>query len=308
MAMKMNRNPDTAWRRVAALVTVMLAAGCSVGVVSAPAIDLVLRPVASPAQVAAAPDPLPGQLPHSRVTYGEQDIRRAWLAGPTDRYRHGILGDRLEATQLVVETRDGARRQVELPQHRVFEDLEARIVDLTGNRKAEILIVEADLRLGARLAVYHLVAGRLERLMATPFIGTPHRWLNPLGTGDFDGDGRTDIALVKTPHIGGTLQLYRLRDSRLALFAEYPNVSTHSIGSRELGLGRVIHTAPRDYLLVPDQAQRTLLLLTWTPAGWQEPARLALPARLAAALVPVGPDRWRTRLDNGAAYEIRLIP
>jgi len=302
------KHPVIVRAKVAAVVAVLLAVWSSLWVVSAPAVDLAIHPVGSPARAPAAAKPLPGQLPHSRVTYGEGDIRRAWLAGPMDRYRHRILGDILEAAQLVVETADGKRRSVALPEHRVFEDLEARIVDLTGDLKAEILIVESDRRLGASLAVYHLVNGRLELLMVTPFLGTPNRWLNPLGTGDFDGDGRTDIALVATPHIGGILRLYQLRNSRLELFAEYPNVSTHAIGSRELGLGRVIHAEPRDYLLVPDQAHRNLLLLAWTPAGWQVPARLALPGRLATSLVPSGPNRWHTRLDNGTNYEILFIP
>jgi len=59
----------------------------------------------------------------------------------------------------------------------------------------------------------------------------PNRWLNPLGVGDFDGDGRLDIALVATPHIGGRLRLYRYQPGRLTLFAERSGVSTHRIGS-----------------------------------------------------------------------------
>ncbi len=44
-----------------------------------------------------------------------------------------------------------------------------------------------------------------------------------------------------------------ITNSNLSLFAEYPGISTHRMGSTELGLGRVASVKPRDQLLVPDQ-------------------------------------------------------
>ena len=181
----------------------------------------------------------PDQLPHSRVARGNRNIIAAWFAGPTDRYRHGVLGDELEASRLEVETDDGKQLHVDLPPARVFEDLEPRLADLTGDNNDELIVVESDTKSGASLTVYGIVTDRLVRVAATPFLGQPNRWLNPLGAGDFDGDGRPDIALVATPHIGGLLRLYRFKDGTLSLFAEYSGVSTHRIGSTELGLGRL---------------------------------------------------------------------
>ena len=45
---------------------------------------------------------------------GKHDIARAWLAEPTTRYDHGILGDAIEASSLVIERRDGTRHVVRL--------------------------------------------------------------------------------------------------------------------------------------------------------------------------------------------------
>ena len=57
---------------------------------------------------APAPAKLPqGALPDGQVATGQHDIARAWLAEPTDRYDHGVLGDKIEAGALVIETRDG---------------------------------------------------------------------------------------------------------------------------------------------------------------------------------------------------------
>lgn len=245
-------------------------------------------------------------LPHSEPTAGTQDIARAWLADPTGRYPHGVLGDRLEAGTLVAETRDGDELRFELPEHRVFEDLEVRLVDLDGDGRDEMLVVESDVELGAALAIFGIVDERIERLAATAFIGQRNRWLNPLGVGDFDGDGRLDVALVATPHIGGILRLYRFEAHQPTLFAEYRGVSTHAIGMAELGLGSVVRGAPRDRILIPEQALNAFQLLEWTPEGWQVLARTVIPGRMNSSLRAVGDDRWQFDLTDGRTLELEL--
>jgi hypothetical protein len=272
---------------------------------SVQAVELKIHESAS-AQIESPAPAQPNQLPHSRMTRGSRDIAKAWLAGPTGRYPHGVLGDRLEASMLVVETSAGKRLQTELPGTRVFEDLQARVIDLDGDGRDEILVVESDAARGASLAVYAVRNRRLSRIAATPFLGQPNRWLNPLGAGDFDGDGRLDIALVATPHIGGILRLYKYAPPRLEPFAEYPGVSTHEIGSTELGLGQVVKARPRDWLLVPDQARRAMLLLEWSPDGWRTIARADLHGRVASSLIPAGDSRWSLRLHDGRQIRIEL--
>ena len=45
------------------------------------------------------------------------------------------------------------------------------------------------------------------------------RWLNPVGVPDLDGEERAEIAAVITPHIGGTLKVYRRTTGYRGLFA-----------------------------------------------------------------------------------------
>jgi hypothetical protein len=272
---------------------------------TSPAAELKVRSIGPTPTVASASEK-PDQLPLSRVARGNRDIAVAWLAGPTNRYRHGVLGDDLEAKRLVVETRSGKRLQVDLPPRRVFEDLEPRLVDVDDNSRDEIMVVESDTKLGASLALYGIVDGQLKRIAATYFLGQPYRWLNPLGVGDFDGDGKLDIALVATPHIGGKLRLYRFKNSNLSLFAEYPGISTHRMGSTQLGLGRVVSASPRDQLLVPDQARRVLMLLEWSPNQWQLIARTQLPGRLGSSLTPTDDGGWRFHLEDGRHFVIQI--
>ena len=247
------------------------------------------------------------QLPLSRLAHGARDMSRAWFAGPTQRYQHGVLGDAIEASRLVVDTTSGKRIVVNLPPDRVFEDVEPRFVNLNGDQTDEILVIESHLQRGASLAVYDLVGDRLVQISSTPFLGIPYRWLNPVGVGDFDGDGSVDVALVATPHIGGILRLYRVDGAHLSLFAEYSGVSTHKIGSTELGLGQVISANPRDQLLLPNQTRRRLMLLEWTPQGWREHSHVELPGVLESSLIPVGLRQWRFQLNTGIYYEILVI-
>lgn len=261
---------------------------------------------ASPGEPLAAAEQRPDQLPGSRVARGDGDIAAAWLAGPTPRYDHAVLGDGLEAARLVVETRDGKTLVHALPASRVFEDLMPRLVDMDQDGDDEILVVETDSALGASLAVYGIAGERIVRRTATAFLGQSHRWLNPLGVGDFDGDGRLDIALVATPHIGGRLRLYRYTAPTLTRFAETGGVSTHAIGSRELGLGRVVPYPDRDRFLLPDQSHGSLLLLEWTPDGIRELARATLPSAIETSLELRGNDRWRFRSRDGRHWEVRV--
>ncbi len=296
---------QTRLHRFAAPLAAVVLAAAAVGPNSARCEELQISAAATTPMHADAIQ-MPDQLPHSRIAKGRRNIMAAWLAAPTDRYRHGVLGDELEASRLVAQTAGGRRVTVDLPTNRVFEDLEPRLVDIDANGKDEILVVESDMALGASLAVYGINDGRLAKTAATSFLGLPNRWLNPLGVGDFDGDGRMDIALVATPHIGGKLRLYAYQPDELVLFAEYFGVSTHRIGSTQLGLGQVVPAAPRDRLLLPDQSRQVLMLLEWQSDGWCNITQVRLPVALASSLQPVGADRWQLRLEDGRAYDLWL--
>ncbi|MSQ70451.1 MAG: hypothetical protein EXR27_04035 [Betaproteobacteria bacterium] len=102
---------------------------------------LVLGPVS--AQV------LPDLLPDSRPGAGRNDIALAWLAAPTTRYAHGVLGDAIEAAALRVRLREGAELRYDLPSDSVFEDLQPRVLDLDGDGRDEIMVVRSRLDAGA---------------------------------------------------------------------------------------------------------------------------------------------------------------
>ena len=229
---------------------------------------------ASPPDRPAAPA---GALPDARVALGNDKIARAWLAEPTSRYRHGVLGDAIEAGSLIFERRDGRRGAVRLGTDAVFEDIEPRIARIGGSER--IVVVRSYLDRGSALAVIDADSATI--IAETPPIGHPNAWLNPAGFGDFNGDGATDIALVRQPHVVGRLELWSWLDGKLQKTAEVADASNHFIGSRALGMSS---TADFDGdgrldLAVPSLDRRALRLIAFTPQP-RDIVRVPLPARV----------------------------
>lgn len=182
-------------------------------------------------------------------------IREARYAEPTTRYAHGVLGDDVEwgALELIVGPCAGCSRTetgkvtIRLPETRVFEDLAPRLVDLEGDGRPEVVVVESDMSQGARLAVYDGTG----LIAATPFIGRANRWLAPVGAADFDGDGVREIAYIDRPHLAKTLRIWSFdRDNGLRHVADLPGLTNHRIGwdyisggIRDCGQGPEIVTA-----------------------------------------------------------------
>ncbi|WP_372610977.1 FG-GAP repeat domain-containing protein [Aquicoccus sp.] len=186
---------------------------------------------------------------------GSGMIREARYTEPTTRYPHGALGDDVEwgALELMLApcadcSQPGARTvTIRLPETRVFEDLAPRLVDLEGDGRPEVIVVESDMSQGARLAVYDETG----MIANTPFIGRTNRWLAPVGSADFDGDGVREIAYIDRPHLAKTLRIWSFnRDGGMRHVADVPGLTNHRIGwdyipggIRDCGQGPEIITA-----------------------------------------------------------------
>ena len=237
--------------------------------------------------VAPAPD-LPavpaGALPDARIAFGRDKTVRAWLAEPTDRYRHGVLGDAIEAGSLVIEHRDGQRSVLRLGADAVFEDIEPRIANIGGVER--IVVVKSYLSRGSALAVVDPNTSSI--IAETPPIGRPNAWLNPAGIADFSSDGTTDIAFVRQPHVVGILELWSWQNGKLQKSAEVPDVSNHIIGSRALGMSATadFDGDDRPDLAVPSLDRRALRLISFTPEP-HDITRVRLPARVVTNVAAI---------------------
>ena len=179
-----------------------------------------------------------------------QEITSARFGGPTHAYDHGVLGDAVEYTKLILRA-GGQRVVIEAGEGFVFEDLAPRLEDLNGDGRPEVIVVRTDMQRGASLAIY----GASGLITQTPPIGQRYRWLAPAGVGDFDGDGRREIAYVETPHLGKTLKIYQYLNRELVLSAEIGGLSNHRIGDGFIS-GGVRNCGQGDEIITAD-------------AGWQ---------------------------------------
>jgi hypothetical protein len=222
-------------------------------------------------------------LEGSRVVHGTRNIAKAWLAEPTARYRHFVLGSQHEAASLVVALRSGRMLKLRLPDNSVFEDRIPRLADLDGDGEDEIVVVRSYIDRGAALAIAAVRGTEVKIIAETPPIGIPNRWLNPAGIADFDGDGRLDIAYVQMPHVLGRLRVWTLGKHGLRQVATVDGVSNHALGSPMLGLSAVADFDGDGVadLAIPSVDRRTLRFLTFK-GGAREIARKALPAAAAS--------------------------
>ena len=266
-----------------------------------------------------APSPTkrpPGILPDGVVAIGQKNIRSAWLTGATGRYDHGVLGDAIEAGGVAVELSDGRRLELVLDLDSVFEDRLARIADLDGDGEDEVLAVLSYLDAGAALAVIKPEGNSLRIVAETNPIGIPNRWLNPIGVADFDGDGRPEVALVTTPHIGGILKIYAFDRGALKLEGTSRGYSNHSMDDRELGKAAIVD-ANRDGtpdLAIPDAWQRALRVVTFKGGRFAELARIdhdgesIVTAIVAADIDGDGREEVVYGLSDGRVVAIQFTP
>lgn len=193
----------------------------------------------------------------------------AWYGQPTTRYDHGILGDAIEAGALLVGDGEGRQYQLVLPERSVFEDITPRLVDLDGDGRNEIVTIRTDLSAGAAVAIYELADGELRERAATAPLGQPHRWLSIAAIADFTADPGLEIAIVKTPHIGGVLEILSLRGPNLrSVRPPQGGVSTHFIGSRQLSLAHAQDVDGDHFaeLALPTQDRMQVIVLGFEPA------------------------------------------
>jgi len=248
---------------------------------------------------AAAPGPA-DMMVDSEVTYGRMDIARAWLTDPTERYRHGILGDAIEAGGLALEAPDGRIARYKLDAGSVFEDRRVRLIDLDGDGRDEAIVVQSYLDAGAALAVFGLDRSNVAFLSEVPAIGRANRWLNPVGVADFDGDGRSELAFVETPHIGGTLRLYEFRDRKLHEDHAARGFSNHAIGSREQSQAAVYDWTGDGVpdIAVPDARRSAIRFVSFAGGRFREFDRVKHNQKIITAVRPA-------LLDNsGTVYAV----
>ncbi len=198
-------------------------------------------------------------LPDARILSDGMG-RLLFLSAPTEEYPHGVLGDSLEGTTItIVDTHVDPYeiREIQIDPGDVIEGIAPIWVDLDGDREREIIVTQSNAVTGARIVVYHEDGGLFAS--GEP-IGQGFRWRHQLAVGQFIAGGPQEIAVIRTPHIGGVLEIYALEGDRLEIVGELGGYSSHQIGSRNLDSALVADLNGDGHIevIVPDQSQTTL--------------------------------------------------
>jgi len=221
------------------------------------------------------------------------------LSDPTGRYPHGAVGDEVEAGAISVRDRGGEVTRIEISDTTVIEGTSPLLANLVADvRQPEILVTVSDMYEGARLVLYGLDG---QQIAASQPIGQGFRWIHQIGVGPTGPGGETEIIAVRTPHIGGIVEAYRLIDGRLEKVASQPGYSSHQLGSLNLDMA-LLADADGDgrlEVIVPTQDMTSLGLLERTGDGFSLIGSLPLGGRLATNLAAVADDEGNLVLAAG---------
>ncbi len=251
--------------------------------------DRLLRPTCCARRLRRAALVLAAAFTLAGANAAAETIAEARYALPVDRYGHFALGRPHEYARLQATTSRGRTLELALPEQEVFEDLAPRLVRLVAGEPEELLAIVSHRDSGARLVLIRLGAEGLAIGAQSPPIGTPMRWLNPVGVADLDGDGPAEIAAVITPHIGGTLKVYRRKGAALVEIAALAGFSNHVYHSAELALSLPMALAGRTQLLVPDVTRRQLRIIALKGERLAETGRCAIAAPVTGPIRLISP-------------------
>ncbi|WP_254544247.1 hypothetical protein [Halomarina pelagica] len=245
-------------------------------------------------------------LPDARIVQSGDVV--AVLAGATDRYDHGVLGDGTEAGSVaVVDASEGLelRTRIEVGPPAVVEGIASILADVTGDGRPDVIVTESDADRGARVAAY---AADGTRLAAGEPIGTGFRWRHQLAVAPFAPDAVPELAVVRTPHVGGVAEFYRARGDRLSVVATAERYGTHIIGSRNLdgALAGDFDGDGRIELLLPTGDRTALAALRRTGDGVREAWTLPVGGAVRTNLAGVRGGDGRIVVGVGTDDGLRL--
>jgi len=220
----------------------------------------------------------------------------AVLSEPTQRYRHGTLGDEVEAAALTL------LRLPDLTPLATWRPAAPAVIEARrptpwhADGATGLHVTVSDEASGARLVSLVWDGSALKVLASGEPLGASQRWLHLIGANG------PRVYAVHEPRAGGPLVRYELSalelppadatsddaPARLVAAAFDLELVSHVDGERLLDRAALLGSLPdgADLLLVPRRHQRSLVWLRCDDAGCSEIAEVKLPAALATNLSP----------------------
>jgi len=234
-------------------------------------------------------------LPDARITVGSIDgttpVQAVVLSEGTGRYRHGALGDKVEASSLtVIDVAANAlavriRYVVKAPA--VIEDLIPMIAPIGEGTRAALVMVKSVARQGSSVLVLGWREGGLDTLAEGPALGQSNRWVHVIGAADVTGDRVPELIAVNTPHIAGVLVAYERRTTSLVPVAKALGYASHALGSRNEDQAVLADLSGNGRLevILPRQSRDVLAALSLSNGRWEEQWALPLAGAVQSNLL-----------------------
>lgn len=247
-------------------------------------------------------------LPDARLLVDEEE-RILLLTGPTEDYRHGVLGDSLEASSITLIETAGTpsiAKVIDIPEGDVIEGIAPLWTDLDGDGIREIIVTLSNANEGARLVVFD-ENGTI--VASGPSAGTGYRWRHQIAVAPFGPEGETEIVNVLTPHIGGIAEFYRLEEDELQVSSSLSGYSSHLAGSRNLDMALAGNFDTDTYfeLMVPTQNYRELAILEHNEDGVHVNGYLPLEGRLTTNIAAVALENESVAIGVGSDVGILRV-
>jgi hypothetical protein len=218
-------------------------------------------------------------LPDARITLGDLDgdgmPEAVVLSDPTERFGHGILGDRVEASTVTVIgltpfglTLRGRHSLAAA----VYEDLVPVLASLSEDGPSVVLLARSSGEPGTVLAALAWRDGNLAPLAESPAATPGNDWVHVIGAANLGGDGAPELVAVRVPHSGGVLIALRRKGATLSVVAQAPGFGSHAAGSRnqDQALLADLDGNGRPEVVLPRQSRVALAALELEGSRWVE--------------------------------------
>ena len=181
---------------------------------------------------------------------------------PTEKYGHGVLGDKIEAGQLVAVV-DGVFYEFTLQSDYVYEDIRPRLYDVDGDNQLEFITIRTNVSKGAGIVIYKIINEHLSEYAYVPEIGASYKWLNIVTINDLDNDGIVELVWIQTPHIGGILKVAKINAGALQVLDTESQYSNHEGGQRNMCLSILTEQFSQKIFYVPSQSKNKIVGFTF---------------------------------------------
>jgi hypothetical protein len=247
----------------------------------------------------------------ARLVTNQTDLIAVYAGATNQRYVHGVLGDDVEGSVLLVfqlsDTIFRVVATVQLDGENVFEGVAPIWADVNEDGIDDLITTVSNSTQGSQIRVYLFDGQQFTGEINSPAIGQGGRWWHQIAWGPFGPAGENELVAVRSPHVDATVQFLRLNPetNTLDVAAEITGFTSHVIGTRNLDMAVAgdFNGDGQPELVIPSADRTAVAGIQHTAEGaqvvWSQPLDGRLVTNLAPATLPNGALALAGGLEDG---------